>query len=83
LRNTAISSLPAIPPPVLHAYTVDRGPYEDSTYWSPSWTIAESMIMTGTIGDVIKSAKALGRGALISKAAERERVAPTTAGLPL
>jgi D-alanyl-D-alanine carboxypeptidase len=82
LRNTAISALPAIPPPVLHAYTVDRGPYEDSTYWSPSWTIAQSMIITGTIGDMIKSAKALGTGALISKAAERERVAPTTAGFP-
>src|SRR3954454_13204600 len=69
LRHTAISALPAIPQPVLHSYTVDRGPYEDSTYWSPSWTIAASMIMTGTIGDVITSAKALGSGALISKAA--------------
>jgi len=38
--------------------------------------------MTSTIRDVIKSAKALGTGALISKAAARERVAPTTAGLP-
>jgi CubicO group peptidase (beta-lactamase class C family) len=82
LRHTAISALPAIPGPVLHSYTVDRGPYEDSTYWSPSWTIAASMIMTGTIGDVLKSAKAFGRGALISRAAARERVAPTSAGLP-
>jgi D-alanyl-D-alanine carboxypeptidase len=82
LRNTAISALPAIPPPVLHSYTADRGPFEDSTFWSPSWTIAASMIMTSTIGDVIKSAKALGTGALISKAAARERVAPTTARFP-
>src|SRR5262249_23177032 len=82
LRNSRISALPDIPPPVLHAYTADRGPYEDSTFWSPSWTIAASMIMTGTIDDVIKSAKALGRGALISKAAARERIAPTTAKFP-
>lgn len=82
LGNTTISGLPGIPPPVLHAYTADRGAYEDSTFWSPSWTIAEGMIMTSTIGDVIRSAKALGRGALISKAAARERVAPTTAGYP-
>jgi len=82
LRNTAISALPGIPPPVLHAYTADRGPYEDSTFWSPSWTIAASMIMTSTIGDVIKSAKALGTGALISKASARERIAPTTVGFP-
>jgi D-alanyl-D-alanine carboxypeptidase len=82
LRNTRISALPRIPPPVLHAYTSERGPYEESTFWSPSWTIAASMIMTGTIGDVMKSAKALGTGALISKAAARERIAPTSAGLP-
>jgi CubicO group peptidase (beta-lactamase class C family) len=82
LRNTRISALPRIPPPVLHAYTSERGPYEDSTFWSPSWTIAASMIMTSTIGDVMKSAKALGTGALISRAAARERIALTSAGLP-
>ena len=82
MGETAISGLPAIPPPVLHAYTVDRGPYEDSTFWSPSWTFAKSLIMTGTIGDVIRSAKAVGTGALISRRAALERIAPTTAGLP-
>jgi CubicO group peptidase (beta-lactamase class C family) len=82
LRNTRISALPRIPPPVLHAYTSERGPYEDSTFWSPSWTIAASMIMTSTIADVMKSAKAFGTGALISKAAARERIAPTSAGFP-
>jgi D-alanyl-D-alanine carboxypeptidase len=82
LRHTQISSLPKIPQPVLHAYTSDRGPYEDSTYWSPSWTIAENMIMTATIGDIVKSAKAIGTGALISRRAARERVAPVTARFP-
>src|SRR5262245_9407947 len=82
LRNTRISALPDIPPPVLHAYTADRGPYEDSTFWSPSWTVAASMIMTSTIDDMIKSAKALGRGALISRAAARERIAPPPVFFP-
>lgn len=82
LRHTQISSLPRIPEPVLHAYTSDRGPYEDSTYWSPSWTIAEDMIMTGTIADSVKSAKAIGTGKLISHRAARERVAPVTARFP-
>ena len=82
LRHTVISGKPDMPSPQLHAYTSDRGPYEDSTFWSPSWTIAETMIMSSTIGDVIRSAKALGTGALISKAAARERLAPTTATLP-
>ncbi len=81
-QPTTISGLPGIPPPVLHAYTAERGRYEDSTFWTPSWTIATSMIMTSTIGDVIKSAKALGTGALISGAAARERTAPTTVGFP-
>jgi D-alanyl-D-alanine carboxypeptidase len=82
VRETQISALPAIPAPVLHSYSSDRGPYEDSTFWSPSWTIGKSAIMTSTIGDVIKAAKALGTGALISTRASRERFAPTTAEFP-
>ena len=82
LRHTHISAFPNIPAPVLHAYTSQRGPYEDSTYWSPSWTIAKDMVMTATIDDVIKSAKAVGTGPLISRKASRERFAPITAGPP-
>ncbi|MDX6615422.1 MAG: hypothetical protein QOD60_513 [Solirubrobacterales bacterium] len=80
LRHTEISSLPAIPDPVLHAYLNFRGPYEDSTYWSASWGISQSLTMTSTIGDAIKSAKALETGALVSKSASRQRIAPITAG---
>src|SRR5215218_8950351 len=82
LRQTKISALPAIPSPALHAYSGDRGVYEDSTSWSPSWGIAAQMTQTSTIGDVMKMAKALGEGALISKRASRERFAPSTASLP-
>ena len=82
LRETKISGFPAIPAPVLHSYISARGPYEDSTYWSPSWTVGKSTIMTATIGDVIKGAKALGTGALISRRAARERVAPPIGELP-
>jgi D-alanyl-D-alanine carboxypeptidase len=81
LRDTHISALPAIPQPVLHAYVSSRGPYEDSTYWSPSYGISEALLMTATIDDVIKSAKALGTGALVSRKAARERIAPITVGL--
>jgi D-alanyl-D-alanine carboxypeptidase len=81
VRHTKISALPAIPTPTLHAYLSDRGPYEDSTSWSPSWTIGKSTIMTATIGDVIRAAKAFGTGTLISRKASRERFAPITAGL--
>jgi CubicO group peptidase (beta-lactamase class C family) len=81
LRHTAISTEPAMRGPVLHAYTAQRGPYEDSTYWSPSWTLGAGSVMSSTIGDVALSARALGTGALISPRASRERFAPTTVGM--
>ncbi len=88
LDHTAISGFPAIPEPVLHAYAADRpfgsaDPiYEDSTSWSPSYGLPKTMLMTANTADVIRSAKALGTGALISKKASRERFAPITANLP-
>jgi D-alanyl-D-alanine carboxypeptidase len=68
--------------PVLHARVGYRGRYEGSTYFSPSYGISKGLLMTSTIGDVIKSAKALGSGALVSPNAFRQRVAPITADLP-
>ena len=82
LRNTRISSLPDIPPPVLHAYTADRGPYEDSTFWSPSWSIAESMIMTSTIGDVIKSAQGARYGSVDLQGRRARAHRPDDGGAP-
>lgn len=81
LRHTAISRYPAMPQPVLHSYTGDRGPYEDATYWSPSWTIGAGTVMSGTIGDVARTARAVGTGALLSRASSRQRFLPTTAGM--
>jgi D-alanyl-D-alanine carboxypeptidase len=82
LRQIDISALPAIPEPVLHAYSSDRGVYEDSTFWSASWTIGEGTIMTGTIGNIAKTARAIGTGALISRRASKEQFAPITVDLP-
>lgn len=42
--------------------------------------ISQSLTMTSTIGDAIKSAKALETGGLVSKSASRQRIAPITAG---
>ncbi len=82
LRRTAISRLPRIPPPVLHSYDSGRGQYEDATFWSPSWTLGAGQVMTATIGNVARTARAIGTGALISRRARRQQVAPTTVGLP-
>src|ERR1700742_5125159 len=82
LRHTQISRYAAFPGPALHSYTTERGPYEDASFWSPSWTIGAGQVMSATIGDVARTARAVGSGALISPAAARERVANTSAGLP-
>jgi D-alanyl-D-alanine carboxypeptidase len=82
LRHTAISRRPAMPGPVLHSYTSLRGVYEDSTFWNPSWTIGAGTVMSATIGDVARTARAIGSGELLSPAASRERLAPTTAVFP-
>lgn len=81
LNGIAISRLPAMPGPVLHSYNSLRGDYEDSTFWSPSWTVGAGTVMSGTIADVAKSARAIGTGALLSPAASREQFAPDAAGL--
>jgi D-alanyl-D-alanine carboxypeptidase len=83
LRETYISALPEMPRPYLNAYTAARGPYEDSTAWTPSWGISSSMTMSSTIGDVVKSAKAMGRGTLLSRRSAKERFAPYTANMPV
>lgn len=82
LRDTRISKLPEIPAPALHAYTRDRGVYEDSTTWSPSWGIGTGMVMTSTAGDMNKEIRAIGSGRMFSKAAMREFVTPYSSGLP-
>jgi hypothetical protein len=56
--------------------------YEDSTFWSPSWTIGDGTVMASTIADAVHGVRDIGRGEGISARANRERLAPTTADLP-
>ena len=59
---------PAIPEPVLHAFTSERrsalgipegtGFYEESTFWNPSWTITRGAIQTTDIYDLNDTAVA-------------------------
>lgn len=82
LHDTRSESTAFIPAPVLHAFSSDRGRYEDSTDWNPSWTIGDGAIMTGTIPDVMRSAAAIATGRLISPKSFAQLLAPRTAGLP-
>lgn len=82
LDHTQVSRYPAMPGEALHAYTGERGVYEDDTFWSPSWSIGDGTVMASTMADVVRGARELGQGALISAHANAERIAPTSVGIP-
>ncbi|MFJ5775226.1 serine hydrolase domain-containing protein [Streptomyces sp. NPDC093094] len=81
LRETRNSFTPDIPAPVLHAFTADRGTYEESTFWNPSWTTAPGAVQTTDICDLARSASAIGSGELLSRSSYRELLDPGTVGL--
>ena len=82
LSETKITKDPAIPVPALHAYTSERGVYEESTGWSPSWGLGNGLIMTSTAKDMTTLIKAVGGGKLLSKSSASEQVADLSKGLP-
>jgi D-alanyl-D-alanine carboxypeptidase len=79
LKDTRSEMTAIIQEPVLHAFDGERGRYEDSTYWDPSWTLAEGAIMTSNISDILKSAAAIGEGTLVSPQSHAAQIAPETA----
>ncbi|GID98073.1 hypothetical protein Adi01nite_74850 [Amorphoplanes digitatis] len=81
LRSTVGADTAYIPGPVLHGYTIERGRFEDSTYWNPSWTTAAGAVLTSDICDLGASARAVGTGRLISARALRTQLDPGTVGL--
>ncbi|WP_458747544.1 serine hydrolase domain-containing protein [Candidatus Nitrosocosmicus sp. T] len=82
LTETNITKLPAIPSPALHAYTSERGVYEESTGWSPSWGLGDGLIMTSTLRDMTTLIKAVGTGKMLSKESASEQVEDLSKGLP-
>lgn len=82
LRDTRSESTPAIQAPALRAFSSERGSYEESTDWNPSWTLAEGAIMTTSIADTLRSAQAIGSGSLLSARSYAQMLEPRTAKLP-
>ena len=90
LTNTTSSATPEIPEPVLHAFTSERRQalgippgvrfYEESTYWNPSWTIAEGAVQTTDIADMAASMEAVGAGTLLGPESHQAQVAPDLIG---
>jgi len=79
LNDTRSEMTAIIQAPLLHAFDGERGRYEDSTYWDPSWTLAEGTIMTSNTADILKSAVAIGKGTLVSPQSHAAQLAPETA----
>lgn len=73
LEHTGYSYTPELPSPVLHAYSKDRGVYEDATFWNPSWT-GESGSLYSNLNDLGKWAYCFGKGKLLSKESFNELV---------
>ncbi len=65
LEHTGYSINSELPSPVLHAFSSDRGIYEDATFWNPSWT-GDSGPLYSNIYDLGKWARVFGKGKLLS-----------------
>jgi D-alanyl-D-alanine carboxypeptidase len=81
MEGTQSHQTAVIPEPVLHAYTKERGTYEESTFWDPSWTLAKGSVMVTDIHDLATSARAIGTGKLVSEKSHKEQVGPALVGL--
>ena len=79
MRDTQFPTDQEIQSPVLHAFTRDRGVYEDCTYWNPSWGSTPGL-PTSNLHDLGKWGPILGTGRLISPAHFQEQIAPTSVG---
>lgn len=69
----------ALSAPVLHAYTDERGAFENATYWSPSWT-SHTGFFTSDMADMLALMRALGSGALLSESGFETLTAPISVG---
>jgi CubicO group peptidase (beta-lactamase class C family) len=83
LDHTVSNQGPAIPAPALHGFSTDRGVYEDTISWSPSWTIANGSVQTTIIDDAASSFDALlGSSRFLGENGYRELTDQGLAGLP-
>ena len=81
LKRTFSEQTALIPEPVMHAFTAERGVYEDATFWNPSWTLAAGAVQTTTVGDTARGFDAfIGRGEHLEPASHEALVARNLVG---
>lgn len=82
LRNTGYCINSELPSPVLHAYSSDRGIYEDATFWNPAWT-GDSGPLYSNLNDLLRFASVFGKGSLLTPASYEKLISrPDGAGNP-
>lgn len=81
LQSTAPVLTPLLPNPVLHTFSTERGVFEETTYWNPSWQTAPGSVIATDICDMVASARAIGTGELLEPASFELMIAPETARL--
>lgn len=79
LKDTELPLNQEIMAPVLHAFTLDRGPYEDCTYYNPSWAGAYGGL-TSTVRDIGRWSPVFGTGKLLTPASFQELTGPSSVG---
>jgi CubicO group peptidase (beta-lactamase class C family) len=80
MKDTVPPDTAATPAPVLHAHTGERGVWEDSTFWDPSWTWYAGGIRSNQ-ADLQKFLVALGKGTLLTRADHEKQLArPANSG---
>ncbi|MFI4850186.1 MAG: serine hydrolase domain-containing protein [Gimesia chilikensis] len=83
MTQTAAPGNALIPEPVLHSYTNERGPFEDATYWNPSWTLPGGAVQTSTIRDTLAGFRAVGQGQGLKPETFQAMLAPKTSGMKI
>ncbi|MEO7062202.1 MAG: serine hydrolase domain-containing protein [Dokdonella sp.] len=78
LEHTQGARTAAIPDPVMHTFSSERRGalgilpeipfYEETTFWSPSWTLPAGATLSTTIADLVTTMDAVARGTILSNA---------------
>jgi CubicO group peptidase (beta-lactamase class C family) len=90
LKQTSALATPAVPEPVLHAFSSERREalgikagvpfFEEATFWNPSWTTVEGAVETTDISDSSLSIEAVASGKLLSPASSAAQIVPSLIG---
>ncbi|MGH9270078.1 MAG: serine hydrolase domain-containing protein, partial [Ilumatobacteraceae bacterium] len=80
MTHSAVFTTNEIGTPTFHAYSNERGVYEETTFWNPTWAL-NSGNLNATVEDLGRWSRALNRGELLDDESFDLMMAANTAGL--